>query len=306
MPATDWKRSSTIVNERMVQGERGRPAGQHQEERPVRGRRVGPQRIDARDVRPRAQRDRPVVVRVDVAAHHFALGGVGEHVLAEQRRHHQEGQDPQRQHVGQRPDRHPAAGPERLEEAVPDADEEDHPAVHGDDPGQHQRGRRPVGLAEEPRAGYLLLEGGARQRRPDADEDDGQEPQERRPAQEGPVLGIACLRFHAFGQRDAAGDPEVHRLGTRRTGDGGARPPDREPVLSSTSRSGPRGSQSRLSCPGATEPGGGRNGLTPGEHVPAIDPKQHCNAGSRVAEGQPRARHRRRIPCVGREGFEPP
>ena len=155
------------------------------------------------------------MVRVDVAAHHLALGGVGEHVLAEQRRHHQEGQDPQRQHVGQRADRHPAPGPERLEESVPDPDEQDHAAVHGDDPRQHQRGRRPVGLAEEPRAGHLLLEGRARQRRPDADEDDGQEPQEGGPAQEGPVLRIAGLRFHAFGQRDAAGDPEVHRLGAR-------------------------------------------------------------------------------------------
>ena len=257
MPATDCRRSSTTVISAWWKAERGRPAGQHQEERPVGGRRVGPQRVDPRHVRPRAERARPVVVRVDVVAHHLALGGVGEHVPAEERRHHQERQDPQGQHVGQRADRHAAAGPQRLEEPEPDADEEDHAAVDGDDARQHQRGRRPVGLAEEPRAAHLELEGRARQRGADADGDDGDEAQQRGPAQEGPVLGVAGLGLDALGERDAAGEAEAHGVGPHGEAARGARRPGRGPGLTSTSRSRPRGSQSRLSCPGATDPAGG-------------------------------------------------
>ena len=199
--------------EGVMEGERGGPPGQHQEERPVGGGRVRPQRVDPRDVRARAQRAGAVVVRVDVAAHHLALGGVREHVLAEERRHHQERQDPQRQHVGQGTDGHATAGPEGLEEAVPDTDEEDHPAVDGDDAGQHQGGRRPVGLAEEPCAAHLQLEGRARQRCPDADGDDSEESQQRGPAQEGQVLGVAGLGLDTLGERDAAGEAELHGVG---------------------------------------------------------------------------------------------
>ena len=181
--------------------------------------------------------------------------------------------------------RHTGAGPERLEEPEPDSDEEDHPAVHGDDARQHQRGRRPVGLTEEPGATHLQLEGRARQRRADADGDDRDEAQDRGPAQEGPVLRVDRLRLDALGQRDAAREPQTHRLGPHGESGGAARRPGRALVVESTSRFRPRGSQSRLSCPGTTRTRWGKGGLTPGEHGPAIDLQQHCNGSPRGGKG---------------------
>ena len=201
--------------ERVVEAERGRPARQHEEERPVGGGRVEPERVDAGHVGTRAERARAVVVRVDVVAHHLALGRVGEHVAAEERGHRQQREDPQGEHVGQGPDRHAGPRPQRLVQAEPDAHEQHHAAVDGDHARQHQRVRRPVGLAEEPSAAHPSpeLEGRARQRGADADGEDGDEAEQRRAAQEGPVVGVALLGLHALGQREARREAQAQRLG---------------------------------------------------------------------------------------------
>ena len=244
-------------DQRVVEAERGRPPRQHQEERTVRGGGVEPQAVDGVGVGTRPERSRPVVVRVDVVAHHLALGGVGEDVAAEQRRHGEERQEPENQHPGQRPHRHARTGPQGLEETEPHPDEEDHAAVDGDHTGEHERRGGPVAHAEEPGASHLELEGRARQGGAEADGEDGDETEQRGPAQERPVVRLARLGL------DLAGQP-----GPRASGGGGRRrptaragrpapPPGRGGVLEAASRWRPLSCQSRLRFPGATKPDGG-------------------------------------------------
>ena len=164
----------------VVAAQRGRPAGQHQEEGPVGGGRVQPQGPDTGHVLTRADGARAVVVGVDVVAHHFALGRVGVDVLAEQRGHEQEGDDPEGQHAGQGADGRPRAVAQRLDQAEPDPDEQDHAAVDRHDAGQQQEGLARVALArvaEEPRPRQLGLERRARQGGADTDRHDGEEAQ---------------------------------------------------------------------------------------------------------------------------------
>ena len=200
-------------DQRVVQAERGRPARQHQEEGTVGGGGVEPEAVDRRHVGTRPERPRPVVVRVDVVAHHLALGGVGEHVAAEQRRHGEEREEPEDQHPRQWPYRHAGAGPQGLEETEPDADEEDHAAVDGDDAGQHERGGGPVAHTEEPGSPHLELEGRAGQRGAEADGEHGHETEERGPAQERPVLGLARPGLDLAGQSRPRGEAEAYGVG---------------------------------------------------------------------------------------------
>ena len=239
-------------DQRVMEAQRGRPAGEHEEERPVGSGGVDPEGIDPRRVGARAQRSRPVVVRVDVVAHHLALGRVGEHVPAEERGHDQERRQPQGEHVSQLADRDAGTSTQRLVQAEPHADEEDHAAVDGHDTGEHQRGRRPGGLAEEPGPPHLELERRARQRRAEADGQDGDEAQQRWPAQEGPVAWFARLRLDPLGQRKAAGEPEPRRVGPH----GDATQARANPVqyrCCRRHRAFVHGDcQSRLSCPATT------------------------------------------------------
>ena len=162
-----------------------------------------------RDVGPRAEGARAVVVRVDVVAHHFALGGVREHVAAEERGHHHQRDEPEGQHVGQVLDGHARAGAQGPIQAEPDPHEEDHSPVDGDDAGKEEPGRAGAGGAEEPGAAHLELEGRARERGADADGQDGDEAEERGLAQEGPVAGVDRLGLDALGQRPGRADAQT-------------------------------------------------------------------------------------------------
>ena len=199
-------------DEGVMETEARRPAGQHEEERAVGGGRVEPEAIDRVDVGPGAQRARTVVVRVDVVAHHFALGGVGEHVAAEQRGHDHQRHQPQGQHVGQLLDGDVGPRPQRAVQAEPDPHEEDHAAVHGDHAGQEKPGRVVVVLAEEPGAGHLELEGRAGQRGADADGQDGHEAEDGGPAQPGPVVGVHGVGLDALGQGPGGAEPHPQGL----------------------------------------------------------------------------------------------
>ena len=190
-------------DEGLVKAERRRPARHHEEERAVGRRRVLPEGVDPRDVGTGPQGARSEVVRVDVAAHHLALGRIGEHVLAEERGHDEEWHQPEGQHDRQLTDGHTGATPQHLIETEPDADEQDHPAVHGDDARQHHHGGRPGGHTEEPGATEVELERRAGERGADADGGHGQEPEQRRTAQERPVVRVARSGLHPLAQGDA-------------------------------------------------------------------------------------------------------
>ncbi len=187
-------------DQRVVEAQAGRPPGQHQEEGPVGGRCVQPERVDGRDVRTGAEGARTVVVRVDVAAHHFALGGVREHVAAEERGHHHERHQPEGQHVDELLDGHARAGAQRPIKPEPDPHEEDHSPVDGNDAGEEEPGRVGAGRTEEPGAAHLELEGRTRERGADADGEDGDEAEDGGLAQEGPVAGVDRVGLDALGQ----------------------------------------------------------------------------------------------------------
>ena len=306
------------MNERVVEADGGRPPGQHQEERAVGGGGVQPEAVDRRDVGSRAEGARTVVVRVDVAAHQLALGGVGEHVAAEERGHHHERHQPEGQHVGQLLDGHAGPGAQRSIQTEPDPDEEDHSPVDGDDAGKEEPGRARAGRAEEPGAAHLELEGRARERGADADGQDGDEAEDGRLAQPGPVAGVDRLGLDALGQ----GPGRAHAHAQRLAPDGEAAQARRGPVQDGGRGRGRGIRRAVVHVHGgvslvvwlvsAATQGTGRR---PGRATP----RDRCRPQSirnSIVTGVPWGARINRWPtvqragppdrCVGREGFEPP
>ena len=161
---------------------------QLQEHRAVGRRGVAPQGVDRGRVRVVAELEGPVQVRVHVVADHLALGGVGVGVTTEQRGDDQDGQRPQGEHAHHGLEGHATAAAVETGHAPPDAHEQEEPAVDG---GQREvdapaagRGRR--GLAEEPDAGHLELEGRARHGGTDGDGQDGHEAEQGRAEDQAP------------------------------------------------------------------------------------------------------------------------
>ncbi len=113
----------------------------------------------------------------------------------------------------------PRAVAQGLDQAEPDADEQDHAAVDRDDSGQQEEGVTRVALArvaEEPRPRQLGLERRTRQGGTDTHRDDGEEAQKCGLPQEAPVVRGAVVRFDALGEGEPGGDAHAGALDRHR------------------------------------------------------------------------------------------
>ena len=124
---------------------------------------------------------------------HLALGGVAEHVAAEQRRrddhrHRPHGEDPPELLQG-----HASVELDHLGQTQPDAHEQQQPAIDEHDRERCTSSSRACRLArrrlaEEPGAGHVELEGRIGERRAREDQRQGDEPQDGRLPEEAPAL----------------------------------------------------------------------------------------------------------------------
>ena len=206
----------------VVAGETVDGSVEEQEEGPVGGGGVAPERVDGVDVGTRAQREGSQQVGAQVVTGHLALRGVAEDVAREHRRGHHHGRRPHDEDPPQRAKGRPGMELEHLDQAQPHPHQQHQPPVAEHDRQQQgdlggRGGDGPRGLAEEPGGGHVELqrrvrEGAAREEQAHGQEsDDGRLPEEL-PTLEGSGAEAPERRVAPFGDLDRAFEATGRRL----------------------------------------------------------------------------------------------